>query len=377
MDFFYLCNLQVVKNMAKHSKKEFTLPAGVGQAMFVFINVVVWVIILCMPFLQAMRDGATASIDKYMTYSWIPLMFMLVFYLNYYFLIDKLIFEKRNWWLFLLCNFATIVLTAGCSHILQEVYLTRFVADAEEPQEKIKLLTFIARDGLVLMLVIGLSVALKMVTAWRDNQRERDRLESEKHNAELQNLRAQLNPHFLFNTLNNIYGLTLSDCEKAREAILALSAILRYTLYTSDDRVPLDKELDFIRSYVELMKLRTTSDMSVEMTLPADGHGAMIAPLMFMTLIENAFKHGVSQDGKPSVVRIGISVEEGAKGEQMVYCLVENSDYPKADTDRSGSGIGLENLRRRLSLLYPRRHELRLERKDGLHTAKLTISLCN
>jgi sensor histidine kinase YesM len=361
--------------MAKHGKRDFTLPATLGRVMFAFINVVVWVIILCIPFLTAMRDGALMSIEKYLIYSWIPLMFMLMFYLNYYFLIDKLILEKRQWWLFMICNFTMIVVVAGCSNILQEIYLTRIVADPDAPQSKITLLGYVLRDGSVLMLVIGLSVALKMVMAWRDNQRERDRLESEKRDAELQNLRAQLNPHFLFNTLNNIYGLTLSDTEKAREAIHSLSGILRYILYNNDERVPLDKELDFIRSYVELMRLRTGATMTVEVALPPDGGGVMIAPLLFMTLIENAFKHGVSEDANPSFVRVAIALEEDPKGRRTVGCLVENGDFPKTDTDRSGSGIGLDNLRRRLSLLYPRDHELTLERSDGVHTARLTIKL--
>ena len=215
--------------MKKREKREFNVPVGVGRAMFVSVNVLVWVIILFFPFLMATRDGDLVSIDNYMIYSWIPLMFMLVFYLNYYFLVDKLIFEMRNWVLFLLCNLVVIVVVSSSTHILQDFYQTQLFPKiaAAESHEDVNLATRIIRDGLVLMLVIGLSVALKMVMAWQENQNERARLESEKRNAELQNLRSQLNPHFLFNMLNNIYGLTLSDGEKAREAIHALSSILR------------------------------------------------------------------------------------------------------------------------------------------------------
>jgi LytS/YehU family sensor histidine kinase len=297
-------------------------------------------------------------------------MFMLVFYFNYYFLVDKLIFEKHRWWLFGLSNFVMIVVVATCSHLLQEFYLTRIV-DAAPPQERIALATYIIRDGLVLMLVISLSVALKMVTAWRHQERERTRLEAEKRNAELANLRSQLNPHFLFNTLNNIYALTLSDSEKAREAIHALSRILRYTLYTDDDRVPLEREFDFIRSYVESMRLRAGAAMTVEVELPPDGGGRLIAPLMFMTLIENAFKHGISGEANErSFVRIVITLD-GA----VLSCTVGNSDFPKTDTDRSGSDIGIDNLRRRLALLYPGAHTLTFERSGGVHTSRLDITL--
>ncbi|MDR2890311.1 MAG: sensor histidine kinase [Alistipes sp.] len=358
--------------MAKNDDKQATRP-DYGRSMFIFINVLVWVIILCFPFLLATRDGALVRLDRYVIYSWIPLMFMLAFYFNYYFLVDKLIFEKRRWVLFLLCNFVMIVLVASLSNILQEFYLTRIV-DAAEPQERFTMLTWIIRDGLVLMLVVGLSVALKMVMAWRQHEQERARLEAEKRDAELANLRSQLNPHFLFNTLNNIYGLTLSDGEKAREAIISLSAIMRYILYTNDALVPLDKELEFIRNYVGLMRLRTGAGMEIAVDMPSDTRGAAIAPLMFMTLVENGFKHGVSPDS-PSFLRIAISIESTSRGRQAVVCTVENSDFPKTDLDRSGSGIGLDNLRRRLALLYPGEHELSLDRHDGIHTAKLDITL--
>ncbi len=339
-----------------------------GRPMFIVINVLVWVIILCFPFLVATRDGSLVALDRYVVYSWIPLMFMLVFYFNYYFLVDKLIFEKRRWWLFMLSNGLVIVVVATFSHILQEFYLTRIVG-AAEPHEKFDLATYIIRDGLVLMLVISLSVALKMVAAWRRQERERARLEAEKRDAELAGLRSQLNPHFLFNTLNNIYALTLSDAGRAREAIHSLGAILRYVLYTDRDVVEVEREMDFVRNYVALMRLRTGDGMSIEMALPSGGGGLSIAPLLLMPLVENAFKHGSPVDGSAgSFVRLDLAIERGE-----LHFTVTNSDHPKTDTDRSGSGIGLGNLRRRLELLYPGAHSLDLERTGGVHTARLTI----
>ena len=354
------------------SRKTTKRPRATGRAMFIFINVLVWVIILCFPFLIATREGSLVRLDRDVIYSWIPLMFMLVFYFNYYFLVDKLIFEKRRWWLFMLSNSVMIVVVATFSHLLQEFYLTR-VVNAAEPQERIDLATYIIRDGLVLMLVIGLSVALKMVAAWQEHERERARLEAEKRDAELANLRYQLHPHFLFNTLNNIYALTLSDADRAREAIHALGVILRYVLYTEQERVPLERELDFVRNYVELMRLRTGGAMRVELSLPTDGEGLPVAPLLMMAFVENAFKHGISPEGnESSFVQIAIAVEHG-----VLTCIVANSDFPKADTDRSGSGIGIGNLRRRLALLYPGAHTLTFERTDGIHIARLVINLPN
>lgn len=374
--------------MAKTNDKP-TKKHDYGRIMFIFINVLVWILTLCFPFLLATHDGSFVELDKYVVYSWIPVMFILVFYFNYYFLIDKLIFENHRWPLFLLCNFAVIVIVASGSHVLQNVYLTRII-DAAAPVEEMTLAKYIIRDGLVLMLVIGLSVALKMVMAWQERDAELAEMESEKRNAELKNLRSQLNPHFLFNTLNNIYSLTGSNPDKAREAIHSLSSILRYILYNSETWVPLDREFDFIRSYVDLMRLRQTENMTIETSLPTDSRGIMVAPLMFMTLIENAFKHGVSPT-ESSFVRIAIGVDGNANGNenesgnghvggnlnerQTVTCRVENSFYPKTDDDRSGSGIGIGNLRRRLTLLYPKNHTLTLNREDNTYIAELTIKL--
>lgn len=359
--------------MKTHAKDRLKT-ANTGKVMFILINVLVWVLILSFPFIMTTRDGSLVRLDRYVIYSWIPVMFLLVFYFNYYFLIDKLIFEKRLWIAFFACNAALIIIVATCSHILQEIYLTRIIRDTAQPQEKIELVSYIVRDGLVLMLVVALSVAIKMVVAWMGHENERNRLESEKRDAELRNLRSQLNPHFLFNTLNNIYALTATNPDKARQAIHSLSNIMRYILYDNENRVSLDKEIDFTRSYIELMKLRQAANMVIEADLAGEGHGVMIAPLMFMTLVENGFKHGVSPS-EPSFVKIAIGLSEPRRGRRTVTCRVENSYHPKTDADRSGSGIGNENLSRRLALLYPKRYKLTSGRVGDTYVAELTIKL--
>ena len=358
----------------RNDQSRHAAPYSVGRGMFLVINILVWILILCFPFIMATRDGSFVGFDRYVIYSWIPVMFMLVFYFNYYFLVDKLIFEKRMWLPFFACNAVLIIVVAICSHVLQELYFTRVADTVSEPRERIQLVTYIIRDGIVLMLVVALSVAIKMVVAWMGHESERNRLQSEKRDAELRNLRSQLNPHFLFNSLNSIYALTLSDSAKAREAILSLSNILRYVLYESQNQVPLDKELDFVRSYIELMKLRQMPNVVIEADLPEYGSGVMVAPLLFMTLVENGFKHGVAAD-KPSFVRISISLSDVHRGKRTLTCRVENSNHPKNDNDRSGSGIGVENLRRRLSLLYPRQYELRAECSGEVYTAELSVKL--
>jgi len=345
-----------------------------GRILYIIANVLVWIIIICMPFIMATRDGSFTSLNKYIIYMWIPIMFMLLFYLNYYYLVDEFIFKRHRWTWFLACNVVLIFGISIGSHIWQEFYLTNLVKDANDPTPRVSLIMFIMRDGIVLLLTVALSVAMKMVNAWSENESNRIKLETEKSNAELQSLRSQLNPHFLFNTLNNIYSLVGIDAERAQFAIHDLSKILRYVLYdNSQNFVPMRQEIDFTRSYIDLMKLRLSSNVRLAVRMPEQTEGIMIAPLMFMTLVENAFKHGVSQS-EPSFIDIAIDIHRSVKNTKVV-CRVTNSDFPKRDEDRSGSGIGIENLRRRLDLLYPHRHSYTSRRHDRQYCAELTITI--
>ena len=161
--------------------------------------------------------------------------------------------------------------------------------------------------------------------------------------AELEWLKNQLNPHFLFNTLNNISSLVQIDADKAQDAIAQLSDLMRYAMYeTRHETVPIQGEVDFMRNYIELMKLRCNDKTEVNCQLSTVNCQQDIAPLLFISLIENAFKHGVSSS-RPS--KIDIRMEQ--QDDNLVFTC-DNTNFPKDDTDRSGSGIGLENTRRRL-----------------------------
>ena len=184
----------------------------------------------------------------------------------------------------------------------------------------------------------------------------------------MQQLRSQIDPHFLFNTLNNIYSLIQIDPAQAQEAVHDLSGMLRYVLYESQkDTVPLAKECEFLNEYVKLMGARLTSGVKLEVSLPSSLSNRQIAPLLFIPLVENAFKHGIS-DTDESFIRIELK-EDG----EYVTCLVENSCFPKDDTDRSGSGIGITNLKRRLDLLYPGAYSFEYGRVQSVYRSLLRI----
>ena len=194
--------------------------------------------------------------------------------------------------------------------------------------------------------------------------------------AELAWLKNQINPHFLFNTLNNISSLVQIDADKAQDAIAQLSDLLRYAMYeTNKNTVPLQGEVEFMRNYVELMKLRCNEKTEVNSTFNVQRSTLEIAPLLFISLIENAFKHGVSSS-RDSRIDIGLEIDQqpNANGNLLIFTC-ENTNFPKTDSDRSGSGIGLENTRRRLDLIYKDRYTWEQTLEDNIYKVRITIKL--
>lgn len=214
-------------------------------------------------------------------------------------------------------------------------------------------------------------VVIKMTQRYLKQERMAAQLKEEKIEAELQILKNQLQPHFLFNTLNNIYGMVISKEKHAGEAILKLSDMISYMLYEcSTDKVELVKEVTLLSNYIDLEKIRYGDRL--ELSFEKKGHlaGRMIPPLLLVPFVENAFKHGVSRDEKRPWVRIHIRVEEGS-----LSFLMENS-LPNVNGHGSTlrSGVGLENVKKRLDLLYPDRHELVLSKTDTF-LVKLNLEL--
>ena len=303
--------------------------------------------------------------------------YILVFYLNYYLLIDRFLFKRNRKWLYFVSNlsfvFCYLFIIFGVHCMYPPVSPPGTDAHLMLPEDWYKrgIMNLFSRDFVMMVLSIGTSVALKLSEKWMGWQQREQQMAAEQKEMELKNLKNQLNPHFLFNTLNNIYALIGISPERAQYAVHELSQLLRYVLYDNDKNVPLDKEMLFVKNYIELMRLRLNSNM---VTLNVDiqetrGVGLMIAPLLFVSLVENAFKHGVSASSK-SLIDISITVNNG-----IAVCKVVNSYFPKDEGDRSGKGIGLVNLRRQLSILYNGRHTLTQKEEDGLYKTRLEINL--
>jgi hypothetical protein len=218
--------------------------------------------------------------------------------------------------------------------------------------------------------IAGFAATLKLVKHWYEKEYRVTILQREKLDAELQSLKAQLHPHFLFNTLNNIYSIAENTSPLASDMLLKLSALLRYILYECNrPLVKLSQEFNLIRDYIDLEKVRYAA-LDLTTRLPADTNGYCIAPLLLLPLVENCFKHGTSQ----MLDQPWISIEADLKEDWLRVKLI-NGKRPTAEEDTFAEGIGLTNVRKRLDLLYPGRHELKIVSEPGLFIVNVRLAL--
>lgn len=223
------------------------------------------------------------------------------------------------------------------------------------------------------MTVVGASTVVKIISDWVKHQRERTELQTQTMQSELRFLKSQINPHFLFNTLNNLYALTLKKSDKAPEIVIKLSEMMRYMLYECNEkRVPLSKEVNYIQNYLDLEALRQGKEVEINFDVYGDVGNQTIAPLMFIPFLENSFKHGLNHHISRGYVDIRLDVETAA-----VRLRIENSkpdSVPLPEHPRSG-GIGLVNVRRRLNILYPEQYELKVENEPNSYAVDLKLNL--
>jgi hypothetical protein len=349
------------------------------------IHLISWLVILGFPLVMEDRSNSGIDLARYLRHCVVPLSYVLVFYLNYSLLVPRYLFHNRMR-SFIIGNILIILAAALVLHLFQSVITPPHHLDPMESMEPMKPMggprppaphwLFYTRDVVLMIFVAGLGTAIRTALRWHQTEEQLIETEKQRAEAELKNLKNQLNPHFLLNTLNNIYALIAFNSDKAQEAVQELSRLLRYVLYENQENfVPLEKEMEFIRNYVSLMRIRLSSQVNVTVSLQPDpGKELVITPLLFISLIENAFKHGISPT-EPSFISIAIAGDADGK----VHCEIMNSNYPKAPTDKSGSGIGLRQVQRRLDLTYPGRYEWHHSvNEDGTrYTSILTIQTRN
>lgn len=305
-----------------------------------------------------------------------------IFYAGYLWLIPRYFLQNKKT-LYVLILVGLILFTYGISILINDYILVDPVGDARFAEAykratgKNELPAFrlfgFFNHVLASVLISGFAMGLGVMEKLKENEKKQKELEKEKLNSELAFLKNQVSPHFFFNTLNNIYSLIGIDGPTAQDSVLKLSKLMRYLLYESEQGGTLmSHEIEFMNNYIDLMKLRLSSKVELQIAFPHDFTDFTIAPLLFVPFIENAFKHGVSYR-EPSSIKIGMRIEEGT-----IHFVAQNSIAKgTSNQDMQHSGIGLENVRKRLLLLFPGRHELNVENGEDTFNVRLSITITN
>lgn len=329
----------------------------------------IWLCVFLIPgfaaFLYTGDTAMWATVSRASFFGLFPIFFF--YALNFFWLIPHYLFSNRKAWFYVL-NTAIVLLFNGCffTHIGDVPDEVRAVVPVRDLVwfYVVTICLFISMQVLGIVLAIG----ARYVIRWNEARLKLTEKEKEAKEAELNWLRYQLNPHFLFNTMNNISSLTQIDPDLAQESLGRLSDVLRYALYeTNNQFVPLAGEVDFMQDYISLMKLRCNELTTVTVDLRTPPGDVKIAPLLFISLIENAFKHGVN-----ARMESFVEVRMSAEGHDLAFTC-RNSLFEKAGEDHIGSGIGVENLRKRLDLIYPGRYLYERRTMGEAYEARLVL----
>lgn len=292
---------------------------------------------------------------------------ILIAYLNYFYFLPRFL-RHKNVWIYLVeftIPFAIIMFT--------RLHLQRYLMDGYTHREEYlydpRFVIQVIAINLFIVIFVGL---IRFAVDWFELEARQKAIENERLYAELNFLKAQINPHFLFNTLNNLYSLAYTQSPNTTEVIAKLSQMMRYMIYDSNHPfVPLNKEIEYMQNYISLERLRLNNEIPITFDIEGNTDDVLITPLIFITFLENAFKHGVTNNTSNAWVTIAITLE----GKECIY-EVKNSKIVSVKKDKEEkSGIGLQNVQRRLALSYPDRYTLAVDDGPEHYFVKLKILL--
>jgi len=368
-----------------------------------FIHAAGWLVFLVFPLLFMNRTQDNSSSTYFIVlspYYWLfCLTYMVLFYLNTWYLVPQFVFKKR----YLYYGLIVVVLVV-CVYFLrpfdnlvkhnlrpsakQNIMMGAAPIDTlapdakalpfgplphqdmrmQDPQTTQHSLNVDMVGMFLFVMVMGLSIAVSTVEKWQLTEQKMMKAEAEKAQAELSFLKAQINPHFLFNTLNNIYALAVTDDKNTSASIMKLSNIMRYvTDEVTENVVSLQSEVDCINNYIDLQRLRLGKKTTLNFKITGAISDQKIAPLVLMTFIENVFKYGVSKR-EESTIDMKLTID----GNRLRF-FCQNQMFDNASSDNRQGGIGITNTRQRLNHLYPNRHRLDISKENNLFTVNLEI----
>ncbi|MGM0620187.1 MAG: sensor histidine kinase [Bacteroidota bacterium] len=340
-----------------------------------FLHILFWLAVYLFFIVFFGRSSRDYSVTIIFVSMLLPLSIATTYFLNY-FLIPRYLFTKK-YGKFVLFVFYTFVVSIWLEVFISLgvfTLITNYQADQMNPS---------SFDGLLLMVglyfTIIIAVVIKLVRRSFQIQKKNTELDKRRFQielklkeAELKLLKAQVHPHFLFNTLNNLYGLTLEKSDEAPKLVLQLSEILDYILYRCDEKlVSLDEELSNLKNYIEIEKIRYSGKLNLSTDFPEETSNLKIAPLILLPFVENAFKHGVSHFPGVAFVNIKITLVE-----TNLFFKIINSKNPVTNNQAEHiKGVGLKNVRKRLDLIYPEKYMLKIDKPEETFSVNLTLQL--
>jgi two-component system, LytTR family, sensor kinase len=301
------------------------------------------------------------ELTKYVVSRIFPLV---VFYACYFWLVPRYL-ANRKFLIFFFLLLALINAVTVVGYISMQ--LLHYAFSSEKDFHLFYYGSMHLSGSMAMSVAAAFGIIFRIVTGWYEEMQNARLMEQEKLRSELMLLKAQVNPHFLFNTLNNIDSLIHTDQAKASDALIKLSSLLRYVIYdTVHEQVPLSLELEQIKSYIDLHRIRYIQGSSLDFEVKGNPAGLMVAPMLFIPFVENAFKHSGPSGTKKLAIRITIEDDRVHFG-----CTNNKSKEEVADT----GGFGLDNVKKRLNLQYPEKHMLQIKSSEDEYTAELTLIL--
>lgn len=359
------------------------------------IYLLLWAVLLATPVAYYWVDDYYDEQQIY--FAWIKILPFLILFIIHNYLISAVLIKRRNLWLYIgsvifiisainiIANWIDLLSLILPDHTPSRDPDHNMMSDMRHPRprpgsgsDKIpkglspknhepKFMQYINQFALSI-LVVGFNVSVKLASRWLKDEQKREKLEKEKLASQLAFLRNQISPHFFMNTLNNIHALIDYSRSDAKDAVIRLSKMMRFLLYESETgTTSLRKEIEFITDYFELMKLRVSDEVDISVDIPDQIPDFVVYPLIYITFIENAFRHGISTRMK-SFIHLEISFSD----KDIIFEL-KNTNHSKTGLDKKYSGIGLENTKKRLELLYGDSYNLEIQDDDEVFSVKLKI----
>lgn len=324
----------------------------------ILLHAFFWIVILCYFTIGYTRNGDYKT-EFLRSVVFLP-NHMFLAYTFFYLLIPKFLFPKK-FFLFFLFSVTTYIVSMQFSWFLNTTILGYN-----------RTYWSLGASLLGQSTVLGIAISIKLLRYWYNQKQQIAEAQKQKITAELELLKSQVHPHFLFNTLNNLYSYTLHQSPKAPEIVLKLSNLLRFMIYESNaEKIPLKKEIALLQQYIELEQLRYGERLDISISISGDLSEKEIAPLLLLPLVENAFKHGASNQVEQSWISFDIHIT----GDEMKFKLVNSKDKELKQEEKTTGGIGLGNVKKRLELLYPAKYKLDISEDVDVFVVSLQLQL--